>query len=125
MNTKINIQEAVKLVNKKNATLDAICKFIFTDIEIFQNSRETFYMEEFKNEMENDPDQIDLNLTDHFTDIILKKIQRDVQQFSLKYASDSIDEVLDAINEKLFKKNKIGPQNLLVLLSSLKEMNEN
>ena len=59
---------------------------------------------------------------DHAT-TMLEKIQKDVIKFTNSYANKSIDVVLDAINENKFK-TKQSSNNLLVLLDTLREINE-
>ena len=121
-NKKINIEKAIVIVNSKSTTVDQLCKFIYNDIQDYQNEREAFHMEEFKSYAERTDENLS-NLADEYTQIILNKIQNDTKKFSVKYAIESIDDVLDAMNQKKFK-TKQGPINLLVLLSTLKEMNE-
>jgi hypothetical protein len=120
MNSCIDIEEAVRLVNKRGTTLDEVCRFIYQDIEDFQNSREKFYLQELKNEFHED---IDSTTADKISDKIFYKIQKDTKTFSINYAKNSIDIVLDAMNQKRFK-YKRGSENLLVLLCSLRELNE-
>jgi len=120
MNGCVNIEEAVRLVNKRGTTLDEVCRFIYQDIEDFQNSRENFYLQELKNEFHED---IDSTTADEISDKIFHKIQKDTKTFSINYAKNSIDIVLDAMNQKRFKYKK-GSENLLVLLCSLRELNE-
>ncbi len=123
MNTHINIEEAICLVNKRGTTLDEVCKFIYQDIEDFQTSREKFYLQELKNEFDGDIDSVTEELSDEISDKIFHKIQKDTKNFSISYSKESVDAVLDAINQKRFKYKK-GSENLLVLLCSLREINE-
>jgi hypothetical protein len=111
-NKHINIEQAVKLTNSRKTTIDDLCKFIYSDIKEYQEERELHYLEQLKFEHEgSDKTKIE------------QKIQKDTKTFSVSYAKSSIDATLDAINAKRFK-TKIGPQNLLVLLTTLQEMNE-
>ena len=123
MNKHIDIEEAICLVNKRGTTLDQVCKFIYQDIEDFQNYREEFYLQELKNEFDGDIDSVTEEMSDEITDKIFYKILKDTKDFSIRYSKDSIDIVLDAINQKRFKYKK-GSENLLVLLCSLRELNE-
>jgi glutamyl-tRNA reductase len=123
VNTHINIEEAICLVNKRGTTLDEVCKFIYQDIEDFQNSREKFYLQELKNEFNGDIDSVTEEMSDEISDKIFHKIQKDTKNFSISYSKESVDAVLDAINQKRFKYKK-GSENLLVLLCSLREINE-
>jgi hypothetical protein len=120
MNGCINIEEAIQLVNKRGTTLDEVCRFIYQDIEDFQSSREEFYLKELKNEFDGDINSI---TADEISDKIFHKIQKDTKSFSISYSKKSIDSVLDAMNQKRFKYKK-GSENLLILLCSLKELNE-
>ncbi len=123
MNGYINIEEAIRLVNKRGTTLDEVCKFIYNDIENYQNSRERFYLQELKNEFDGDIDSVTEEMSDEITEKIFHKIQKDTKNFSISYSKESVDVVLDAINQKRFKYKK-GSENLLVLLCSLREINE-
>lgn len=120
----ININEAIKMSHKKSTTFNDMCSFIMNDIQKFQDEREIFYFEELKKQLKNKPNTKDLKEeSEMWAEKIYQKIQKDSQKFSVDYATKSIDKVLDAINEKRFK-NKTASTNLLVLLSSMKEMNE-
>ena len=125
MNTGVDIEKAIEFVNKQNITIDQLCNFIYKDIQAYQDSREKYHLQEFKDQ-HSSCDFKNLESNDNLTDCaqyLLDKITKDTQKFSLKYASESIDSVLDAMNQKKFKTKK-GPENLLVLLSTLKEINE-
>ena len=125
MNKSINLQKAITLVNAATTTVKELCEFIFNDIHYFQEIRENFYMQELRERVANGsaPSLLDpANLTEEATDI-LNKIQNDTKQFSLQYALNSMDIVLDAMNQKQFKTKK-GSSALLSLLCSLKELNE-
>jgi hypothetical protein len=123
-NTFINIEKAIELVNKKSTTVDQLCKFLYDDIQKYQDSRESFYMKEFKELCEDG--EVEPNsyyFADGYANTMLKKIQKDVKKFSIDYANKSIDLVLDSVNENKFKTKK-SSNNLLVLLDTLKEINE-
>ena len=124
MNTSIDIEKAIELVNKKSTTLEQVCKLIYKDIEDFQDKREDFYMHEIKDEYEGTFTEVSHELAEKITDDIFEKIQKDSRKFAIEYAKKSIDAVLDAMNQKRFKYKK-GPTNLLTLLQSLQELNEN
>ena len=124
MNTFIDIKKAIELVNKKNTTVDRLCKFLYNDIQTYQDSREDFYMEEFKELCEDGlVEETSYDSADDHAIIMLTKIQKDVRKFSVEYANKSIDIVLDSVNENKFKTKKAS-NNLLVLLDTLKEINE-
>jgi hypothetical protein len=120
----INIEKALKLANNKTTTIEKLCEFIMSDIQAFKDSREVFYLEQFKEEFLNQKhgNSIDA-VADEQSSLIFDKIQKDTKKYTAKYAQDSIDCVLDAKNQKKFK-TKIGFESLLVLLSTLKEINE-
>ncbi len=125
MNTCIDIEKAIEIVNKRNTTVDQLCKFIYKDIQNYQDTREEFHLQEFKDQ-HGSPNSKNFESPNSMTDCaqyLLDKITKDTQNFSIKYASESIDCVLDAINQKRFKTKK-GSESLLILLSTLKEMNE-
>jgi hypothetical protein len=126
-NSSIDIDGVIKLLNKRTTTINDVCEFIFEDMQNFQNSREDFYFEQLKQDFRkglSGCSESELKQkANEYAEKMHEKIQKDSQKFAISYASKSIDDVLDAINSKRFK-NKIGPTNLLVLLSSLKELNE-
>lgn len=122
-NSCINITEAIKLINKKKTTIEELCTFLFSDIKKFQEERESFYLKEFETKCKKGYAQTSTSKSQEHADEIYEMIQKDTKEFSLKYANNSIDEVLDAINNKKFK-TKLGYTNLLVLLTSMKELNE-
>ena len=83
MNPHIDIEEAIRLVNKRGTTLDEVCKFIYQDIENFQNSREKFYLQELKNEFNGDIDSVTEEMSDEISDKIFHKIQKDTNHLLL------------------------------------------
>jgi hypothetical protein len=124
MNICVDIEKAIDIVNKRNTTVDQLCNFIYKDIQAFQDSREEFHLQEFKTKHYNSKKhEVDDDIRD-CAQYLLDKITKDTREFSITYASNSIDCVLDAMNQKKFKTAK-GSESLLVLLSTLKEMNEN
>lgn len=120
MKFEMDIDAAVKLMNKKGTTVDDICKFLFSKVEDFQNSREDFYMEQLKEKHENSPRKMNKDDIDEIADDITIKIEKDTKKFIPEYVSKGIDNVLDAMNQKKFRTKK-GSTNLLVLLQTLKE----
>jgi hypothetical protein len=126
MNTCIDIEKAIEIINKRNTTVDQLCNFLYKDIQAYQDSREKFHLQEFKDQCESSNiRQIDTeeNLKDS-AQYLLDRITTDTKNFCVTYASESIDCVLDAMIQKKFKTKK-GYDSLLVLLSTLKEMNKN
>ena len=123
INNSIDVDAAMKLLRKRTTTVDDVCKFIYKDITEYQNSRETFYLEELKKEVQNNKKLPTEDLTEKVAEDIVIKIEKDVKLFTLEYAITSLDCVLDAINEKRFRSKK-KLELLLTLLSSLKEINE-
>lgn len=122
-NKHINIDQAIKLTNSRKTTIDDLCKFIYSEIKEYQEERELHYLEQIRFEYEGSSENVDDDFASEQADKISQKVEKDVKAFSVTYAKNSIDVVLDAINAKRFK-TKIGPQNLLVLLTTLQEMNE-
>lgn len=122
MNQSLNIEKAIKLLDKRTTTFDEVCKFIYKDIEEYQESRERFYLEQLRDEYQGGEDLTEEVIED-YTNKIAQKIEKDVKRFSIEYATNSIDAALDAINEKRLKK-KTSTTNLLIILTSLKEINE-
>lgn len=119
----INIEEAIKLVRKRKTSVDDLCKFIYKDIADYQNEREDYYFDEFKREFNYNKKTSIEEVADDHADLMIQKIERDVKLFTIGYAVASMDAVLDAINEKRFKPKR-GAETLLILLDSLKQLNE-
>lgn len=122
-NPSIDIANTITLINKRKTTIDELCKFLFLDIKKFQEEREQFYLGKFQADCKNGYVEPNMQKSQEHADRIFELIQRDTRIFSLKYANNSIDKVLDAINENKFK-SKLGYTNLLILLTSMKELNE-
>lgn len=123
INDSIDVDAAMKLLRKRTTTVDDVCKFIYKDITEYQDSREIFYLEELKKEVQSNKKLPTEDITEKVAEDIVLKIEKDVKRFILEYASKSLDCVLDAINEKRFRSKK-NLELLLTLLSSLKEINE-
>ena len=102
--------------------MQELCVFLFKDIVKYQNKREAFYLKQFKTDCINGYVDIDKSNSQEFADEMYAKIQNDTKTFASNYSSASIDLVLDAANQNKFK-NKLGYKNLLVLLTSLKNLN--
>jgi hypothetical protein len=122
MNEHIDVEKAIKLINNRCTTLDEICKFIYADIKEYQNERENLRLEEFRMEHLGEKDDV-IEYQEEYTQELVKKIENDVKCFSVKYAENSIDVVLDAINQKRFKTKK-RPKAFLALLCTLREVAE-
>ena len=120
MKTSFDIEKAIELVNKRSTTVETICKFIFEPIENYIAIRENYHMEEFKYEAMENPNSYSITNADDYVNQIALKIDKDVAKFVPEYVEQGIDSVLDAINSKKFN-TKIGPKNLIILLTSLKE----
>jgi|688.fasta_scaffold322425_3 hypothetical protein len=123
MRTEIDIDKAISLLNNKKTTIGTLCEFLYTDIKLFQDKRESFYLNEFKTKCEQGYVEIDVAYSEEFADQMFELIQEDTRVFSLNYAAKSIDIVLDAMNQRKFK-SVASYNNLLVMLTSLKELNE-
>lgn len=117
----MNIEKAVKIINNKKTTVDDVYKFIFKDIEKFQNGREDHYMQELKQQHEG----TDINVTESYSERIAEKIttniERDTIFYVKEYVGQSIDALLDAYNNKQIK-DVNSVKNFISLLSQLKEV---
>lgn len=123
MNKHISIEQAIKLAGDRKTTVDDLCKFIYSDIKDYQEERELYYLEQLKQEYGNVSKEEISEIASEQAEKIAQKVEKDIKKYSFQYAKDSIDVVLDAMNEKKFKTKK-GSTNLLVLLATLQEMNE-
>lgn len=120
MKFEMDIDKAVALMNKRGTSVDDVCRFLFSVVEDYQNSREDFYMEQLREQHENSPKNVDKDDIDDIADEIANKIEKDTKKFVPGYVNSSIDKVLDAMNQKKFRTKKAST-NLLVLLTTLKE----
>lgn len=119
----MDIEKVINLVNSKKTTVDDICAMLFGDVIRFQDEREEFYLQDLKDQHEAGVLAVDPSEAESFADRIYEKIEIEVCAFVKKYADKAIDDVLDAMNQKRFR-TKMGPTNLLVLLTTLKETYE-
>lgn len=119
----MDIEKAIKLVNSKKTTIDDVCSVLFSDVIRFQDEREEFYLQELKDQHEAGVLDVDPSKAEEFANRIYEKIEIEVCTFVKKYTDKAIDDVLDAMNQKRFR-TKMGPTNLLVLLTTLKETYE-
>jgi len=122
--TSIDLDQAIKLINGKKTSVEDICKFLFAYIQHYQDERENFHLQEFKDEHQHNTNTVkSSDVLDQYAEMLEKKILADVKRFAVTFANESIDKILDGINEKRFRTKK-GPQNFLVLLVALKELYE-
>lgn len=116
----MEIDKALLLINDKKTTVEDVYTFFFKDIEEFQNSREAYYIQEFKEQCEEELINVDDYTSSRMAERISTNIEKDTKKFVLTYVDTTIDLLLDAHNENKFK-FKTGAKNFLVLLSLLKE----
>jgi len=102
MEFELNIDKAVTLSNKRSTTVDDICKLLFEAIKKYQDSRQDFYVEEFKESREYNPGSALSETADEIAQEISNKVEKDIKKFVPGYVARSIDKVLDAMNEKRF-----------------------
>jgi hypothetical protein len=120
MEFELDINQVINLANKRNLTLDEACKYIFGFIQSFQDKREEIYLQEFKERCQLKLIKYSDEMADELAREIKSKIEKDVIDFAPKFATSSIDKILDAMNENRFRTKK-GPAYLIVLLTTLKE----
>lgn len=117
----MNVEKALSLINNKKTTIDDVCKFVFKDIAAFQDERESFYIQEFKNNHDGDSGSV---RSDAYTTRIAEKIsdntERDTKVFVREYVTTSIDTLLDEYNNGKVK-IKNGIKNFMVLLTQVKD----
>jgi hypothetical protein len=116
----MNIDRAILLINNKKTTVEDVYAFLFGDIQDFQSKREAFYIQELKEQCEEEFLSIDENTSLRFAERITINIEKDTKKFVISYVDNAIDALLDAHNEKKIKL-KNGIKNFLVLLTLLKE----
>lgn len=119
----MNIEKAIKLINSKKTTIDDVYKFIFNDIEKFQNERENFYVQELKEQYESSEEVtvVTESCSERAAERIAANLERDTKIYVKEYATLSIDALLDAYNSKQIKdKNSI--KNFVSLLVQLRSV---
>lgn len=117
----MNIEKAIKLINSKKTTVDDVYKFIFSDIEKFQNERENYYVQELKEQYESGDEEavITESCSERAAERITANLERDTKIYVNEYVTLSIDALLDAYNSKQIKdKNSI--KNFVSLLVQLR-----
>jgi prenyltransferase beta subunit len=117
----MNIEKAIKLINSKKTTVDDVYKFIFSDIEKFQNERENYYVQELKEQYESSDEEavITESCSERAAERITANLERDTKIYVNEYVTLSIDALLDAYNSKQIKdKNSI--KNFVSLLVQLR-----
>lgn len=120
METKLDIRRVIELANSKLATVGNIFELITSDVDMYTEEREKFYLEKFKSEFEQGIVGSSANMADYYANKIHGDIEADIKQFFNAYLDEAIDAVLDAKNENKFKSKK-SSTNLLILLTSIKE----
>ena len=116
----MNIDRAILLINNKKTTVEDVYSFLFSDIGDFQSNREEFYIQELKEQCEEELLSVDESTSLRVAERITTNIEKDTRRFVITYVDNAIDALLDAHNEKKIKL-KTGIKNFLVLLSLLKE----
>lgn len=119
----MNIKKAISLINDKNTTIEKVCIFITNDVMEYQDKRENFYIQEFKEQCEQ---QFVTPGDDSYTraaEKITHNIDKDTQKFIIKYTDLAIDALLDSYNNKKIT-SKNGFNNFLSILTALKAEHE-
>lgn len=118
--TKLDIRRVIELANSKLATVGNIFELITSDVDMYTEEREKFYLEKFKSEFEQGIAVSSANMADYYANKIHGDVEADIKQFFNAYLDEAINAVLDAKNENKFKSKK-SSTNLLILLASIKE----
>lgn len=116
----MNVDKMLVLINNKKTTLEEVLTFIYNDIESFQKERESFYIEEFKAQNEDNDLLFDEDFITDIAERIANKLEIDTKKFVYEYVDHAIDSLLDAFNSKKVQ-IKNGFNNLIVLLTQIKD----
>jgi hypothetical protein len=119
----MNIKKAISLINDKNTTIEKVCIFITNDVMEYQNKRENFYIQEFKEQCELQFITPENDLYTRAAEKITHNIDKDTQKFIIKYTDLAIDALLDSYNNKKIT-SKNGFNNFLSILTALKAEHE-
>ncbi len=114
----MDIKTITTLLNKKNTTYNDILDKLKEFVTDFQQQRENYYTEEYKQATQltaaRPPTADQMN---ELAEKITNSINDDTKMFIRKYASDTADEVLDALNSKKIRRKKAAYAFLSVLVA--------
>ena len=116
----MNIKKAISLINNSKTTLENVCVFITSDVLEYQNKRENYYIQEFKEQCELHLIEPEGDLYTRIAEKITHNIDKDTVKYVDKYVDQAIDALLDSYNNKKIT-SKNGFNNFLSILTALKE----
>ena len=116
----MNIEKAISLINNKKTTIEDVCNFITNDISEYQNKRENYYIQEFKEQCESHLITPETDLYTRVAEKITDNIGKDTEKYIDKYVDQAIDALLDSYNNKKIT-SKTGFKNFLSILTTLKK----
>lgn len=115
----MDIQDIIKLLNKRTTTVENILVCLKEMIEKYQQDREDLYTSQYIEQLSftspKKPDEDQLSLA---SEKIVKQINTDTQKFIREYVSKTTDDVLDAINSKQLKRKSAAHAFLTILLAA-------
>lgn len=99
-----NFEEVVKLLKSKKTTIEDVLSKLQDMVQEFQTIKEDFYLEELEEQIEKevvDAEEMDI---DAYAAKIEKLVFKDTKNFVNLYVKETSDKILDAVNEKILKK---------------------
>ena len=99
-----NFEEVVKLLKSKKTTIEDVLSKLQDMVQEFQTIKEDFYLEELEEQIEKeviDAEEMDI---DAYAAKIEKLVFKDTKNFVNLYVKETNDKILDAVNEKILKK---------------------
>ena len=116
----MNIKKAISLINNSKTTIEDVCNFVTSDISEYQNKRESYYIQEFKEQYDLQFITPESDLYTRIAEKITHNINKDTEKYVVKYVDVAVDELLDSYNNnKITSKN--GFKNFLTILTALKD----
>lgn len=100
-----NFEEVVKLLKSRKTTIECVLSKLQDMVQSFQTIKEDFYLEELKEQIEKeavDPEEMDI---DAYAGKIEQLVFKDTKAFVNTYVKETNDKILDAVNEKILKKD--------------------
>lgn len=113
-------KQLLNILNDKSVTVESLLFQIKKTIENFQNEREDFYIDEFREMVEKHKKPITDKDINRKSQEIFELVQSDTMEFVMHFADDTTDFVLDCINEN--KAPLEAAHTLLTILSITKDV---
>jgi len=99
-----NFEQVVKLLKSKKTTIESVLSKLQDMVETFQSTKEDFYLEELQEQIEKQVVDVEEMDIDAYAAKIENLVFKDTKNFVNLYVKETNDKILDAVNEKIIKK---------------------